>query len=133
MLIRNWMPFVRLLLRLRMISVFRGRDKLLRICFDLDRAPEASLEFSFDGVRYSGLIAFLADWSAFFCGAYEKVGGWSSAGRICRDRVLCRCSIWGVMSVTIPCSLRRKAVRWAVSSQTLHCGPRSRQTRGFPP
>ena len=94
MLIRNWMPFVRRLLRLRLISVFRGRDKLLRICFDPDREPEASLEFSFDGVRYPGFTAFLADWSAFFSGAYEKVSGWSSAGRICRDRVLCSCSIW---------------------------------------
>lgn len=66
MLIRNWMPFVRLLLRLRLISVFRGWDKLLRICFDPDREPEASLEFSFDGVRYPGFTAFPADWSAFF-------------------------------------------------------------------
>ena len=49
------MPFVRLLLRLRLISVFRGWDKLLRICFEPDREPEASLEFSVDGVRDPGL------------------------------------------------------------------------------
>ena len=94
-LIWNWMPFVRLLLRLRLISVFRGWDKLLRICFDADREPEASLEFAFDGVRCPGSTAFLADWSAFFYGASEGVSGWSSAPRICWDRLLCRCSIRG--------------------------------------
>ena len=89
------MSFVLLLVRLRLISVFRGWDKLLRICFDPDREPEAPLEFAFDGVRYPGSTAFLADWSAFFYGASESVSGWSSARRIFWDRVLCRCSIRG--------------------------------------
>ena len=72
MQIRNWMPLARLLRALRFMSVFRGWDKLLRICFHPDRQPETALEFPFAGVRYPGSTAYLVDWSAFFYGAYEK-------------------------------------------------------------
>lgn len=70
--IRNCMPFARLLRALRFMCVFRGWDKLLRICFHPDRQQETALEFPFAGVRYPGSTAYLVDWSAFFYGAYEK-------------------------------------------------------------
>lgn len=72
MRIRNCMPLARLLRACRFMSVFRGWDKLLRICFHPDRQPETVLEFPFVGVRYPGSTAYLVDWSAFFYGAYEK-------------------------------------------------------------
>lgn len=70
--IRSCMPFARLLRAFRFMSVFRGWDALLRLCFHPDRQPETPLEFPFAGLRYPGSTAYLVDWSAFFYGAYEK-------------------------------------------------------------
>ena len=70
--IRDRMPLARLLRGLRCLSVFRGWDGLLRLCFHPDRQSEAELTFPFAGVEYPGSTAYLVDWSAFFYGAYEK-------------------------------------------------------------
>ena len=68
---RSSIPVARVLRALRFLSVFRGLDKLLRLCFHPDRQDETALEFPFAGVRYPGSTAYLVDWSAFFYGAYE--------------------------------------------------------------
>ena len=68
---RSSMPDARVLRALRFLSVFRGWDKLLRLCFHPDRQDETTLEFPFAGVRYPGSTAYLVDWSAFFYGASE--------------------------------------------------------------
>ena len=63
---RSSMPVPRVLRALRFLRVFRGWDKLLRLCFHPDRQDETTLEFPFAGVRYPGSTAYLVDWSAFF-------------------------------------------------------------------
>ena len=70
--IRNCMPLARVLRALRFMSVFRGWDKLLRLCFHPDRQAETPLVFPFAGVRYPGSTSYLVDWSAFFYGTYER-------------------------------------------------------------
>ena len=54
---RSSMPVARVLRALRFLSVFRGWDKLLRLCFHPDRQDETNLEFPFAGVRYPGSTA----------------------------------------------------------------------------
>ncbi|MDE0794590.1 MAG: hypothetical protein OSB76_02980 [Alphaproteobacteria bacterium] len=66
------MPLARCFRALRILGVFRGWDRVLRLFFHPDLQIKAPLTFDFAGVRYPSSTGYLVDWSAFFNGAYEK-------------------------------------------------------------